>query len=167
MNRVVYISGLPGVGKSTVGKALSESLGWEFHDSDWSVTDDMRAKLKSGELLSDQELDTVVLQTDIPEIVARAKQGPTIAVGLLAKESYRTTLRDAVSEIDFINLAAPYAVLKERVEARGNFVSLEIFEQCYAMRDLFSLPGPSVETDRPLSEVIEDCLRLIKTPQDI
>lgn len=52
---VIFIHGLPGSGKSTLGLRLAYDLQWSFLEMDDYISASMKEKMQSGELISDGE----------------------------------------------------------------------------------------------------------------
>ncbi len=50
---VVIVMGVTGAGKTTVGRALAEALGWEFHDGDELHSEESKRKMHLGIALDD------------------------------------------------------------------------------------------------------------------
>jgi len=50
---VVIVMGVTGAGKTTIGCALAESLGWEFHDGDNLHSEASKRKMRKGIALDD------------------------------------------------------------------------------------------------------------------
>jgi gluconokinase len=52
---VVIVMGVTGAGKTTIGRALATSLGWEFHDGDDLHTEASKRKMQRGVALDDTD----------------------------------------------------------------------------------------------------------------
>jgi gluconokinase len=52
---VVLLMGVTGSGKSTVGACLSASTGWTFYDGDDFHSPEAKAKMSSGQPLTDED----------------------------------------------------------------------------------------------------------------
>lgn len=133
---VIVLIGVTGAGKTCVGIALAEKLGWVFLDADDLHGDENLNKLHAGIPLEDADrwpwLDRV--RTIIAAYLAR-QQSVIIACSAL-KHTYRRHLRIS-SEVTFVHLNASERELEERVKKRrGHFMNpsllksqLETFEE--------------------------------------
>src|SRR4030095_544887 len=86
------VMGVSGSGKSTVGKALAEKLGWDFFDADDFHPPENIAKMAAGIPLNDSDrapwlaaLSNLLLST------LQANRHPVLACSAL-KETYRAKL---------------------------------------------------------------------------
>lgn len=50
---IIVITGVAGVGKTTVGQALANALGWAFYDADDLHAPEDRERMRRGEALTD------------------------------------------------------------------------------------------------------------------
>ena len=52
---LIIITGVSGVGKTTIGKLLSENMGWAFYEGDDYHTNVNLAKMRNGTPLTDED----------------------------------------------------------------------------------------------------------------
>ena len=121
--RVVLVIGVAGSGKTTVGEALADSLGWAFEDADDYHSDAALAKMARGEGLTDADrgpwLDRLAALVEV-----RAEDGPPTVLACSAlKASYRVRLGADRPDVLAAWLDVPPAALAERLEDRGGHVA--------------------------------------------
>lgn len=158
---IVFISGLPGSGKSTVGVMVAQKFGWAFVEADDFLSQEAKEQVKAGQLLSPEQLDSWVVDGVIPNLILLEKKGPVVASGLLSEEKFVSTLSARSLKILYINLEVPYEVLKQRVSARDHFAGADILEKCWELRDKLVLPGPTINAAQSLQKVVEDVARKV------
>ena len=120
----VIVTGVTGVGKTTIGRALALRLGWQFHDADDLHSPENVERMRRGEPLND-ELRAPWL-TRVRDVIERAiRDGEPVVIACSAlKERYRRRLSDGLPEVRFVFLTTPPDVLQGRIAARrGHFVS--------------------------------------------
>src|SRR5689334_8925091 len=122
---VVVIMGVAGAGKTTVGRALAESLGWPFHDADDFHSEESVARMRLG-LPLDDALRAPWLAS-LRALVTRtlARGGSAVLACSALRHAYREALvpegapRGAVR---FVHLRVHERVLAARLDARvGHF----------------------------------------------
>ncbi len=113
---VVVVMGVSGAGKTTIGRRLADTLGWDFAEGDDLHPAASVAKMESGEPLTDADrkpwLELVAAWID-GEISA-GRRGVITCSAL--KRTYRDVLRRP--EVLFAYLAAPRAELGRRLTLR-------------------------------------------------
>ena len=130
---LIIITGVSGVGKTTIGKLLSENMGWTFYEGDDYHTDVNLAKMRNGTPLTDDDrwpwLDA--LRTKISEIVLHEKDAVLSCSAL--KESYRMRLGSCLKDIVFVYLRGDYQLVRNRISARvGHFMSADLLVSQYS-----------------------------------
>jgi gluconokinase len=137
----VVLTGPAGSGKTTVGRALAERLGWPFVDGDTLHPARNIAAMAAGKALTDDDrsawLDAVAGQ--ITAWISRGTSG-VIACSAL-KRSYRTRLAQTDPCTAFVFLRVPREVLVARVGGRrGHFMPVNLVDS-----QLETLEEPTVD----------------------
>jgi gluconokinase len=112
------IMGVSSSGKTTLGKALAQRLGWEFFDADDFHPPENIAKMTAGIPLSDSDrapwlaaLHYKILST------LSADRHPVLACSAL-KETYRAKLLEGTHGITVIYLKGGYDLILSRISTR-------------------------------------------------
>lgn len=122
----IVVMGVQGCGKSTVGRALAESLGLRFVDGDDLHSLEARAKMASGHPLTDD--DRLPWLARVAQTVAAAlaplengAAGEPIVIACSAlKRGYRDLMRDIVPSLVFMELYGSQALVAERLTHRNH-----------------------------------------------
>ena len=140
--RVLIVMGVSGCGKSTVGQALGDRLGWEFRDGDAFHPAANVAKMKSGAPLTDEDrwpwLDAIAAFIDArraANAVVRASASPAHAVIACSalKRVYRDRLKGQHGDVVFVHLAGGKDLIEARMAARKNhFMPLGLLDSQFA-----------------------------------
>nr|KAJ8744166.1 gluconokinase [Delftia sp. PS-11] len=126
--------GVSGCGKSSVGQALADALGWTLHEGDAHHAEASIRKMQAGIPLTDEDrsgwLDTLahLLGTASPH------QGVVLTCSAL-KRKYRNRLRQAAPAggVGFVFLDLDYETALQRVQERaGHFFSPELVANQFA-----------------------------------
>lgn len=145
---VVIVMGVSGAGKTTVGRALAQSLGWRFLDADDLHPHSNVEKMAAGIPLTDEDrwpwLASVRAQLE-----AAVEKGEDVVLASSAlKQSYRAALDVAPDQTEWVYLHAPHEVLAQRLSRRqGHF-----------------MPPSLLESQLATLEVPEDALSVDVTP---
>ena len=130
---LIIITGVSGVGKTTIGKLLSENMGWTFYEGDDYHTDVNLAKMRNGTPLTDDDRWPWLnaLRTKISEIVLHEKDAVLSCSAL--KESYRMRLGSGLKDIVFVYLRGDCQLVRNRISARvGHFISADLLVSQYS-----------------------------------
>jgi len=115
---VLVVMGVAGAGKSTVGRALAERLGWRYLEADDLHPAANVAKMRSGTPLTDA--DRAPWLAAVAEVIeawlAQGASGVTACSAL--KRAYRERLAGGRGEVRFVYLEGAEATLRARLEAR-------------------------------------------------
>ena len=153
---IIYIMGVSGSGKTTIGKLLSAKTGLPFFDGDALHEETNKEKMKAGNPLTDD--DRAAWLTRINQLAKEQmkKNGAVIACSAL-KEKYRKVLSAGIEvPVHWIFLHGGYELLLERIRSRekhfmpatllpSQLNDLEIPASCISI-DITNSPGEIVET---------------------
>jgi gluconokinase len=121
--------GVAGSGKSLIGAALAQTLGFEFVEGDNFHPPENVRRMASGISLTDE--DRAAWLAALAAEIRRAKQA---GVGLVVtcsalKRSYRDVLRGAAQDVQFIFLQGTPALIADRLANRtGHYMPASLLE---------------------------------------
>jgi gluconokinase len=153
--------GVSGSGKTAVGTRLAEKLHYEFLDADNFHPPANIEKMKHSIPLTDEDR-LPWLQNLHHELSSRLNREKSVILACSAlKESYRTTLREGLPQVQFVYLKVDKATLQERLQKRpGHFFPKDLLDS-----QLATLEAPHdaivVEENRPLDEVVDTIAKTI------
>ena len=116
--RFIIVMGVSGSGKTSVGRALAEHLGWDFYDADDFHPPQNVAKMANGTPLDDS--DRIPWLASLHDLIASSLE--TGRPGVLAcsalKERYRQQLIDGNEGVQIIYLKGSYDLIWSRMQNR-------------------------------------------------
>jgi carbohydrate kinase (thermoresistant glucokinase family) len=117
-SRIIYIMGVAGSGKTTIGKKLAEKLSMPFFDADDLHPASNIEKMKSGQPLNDEDRAAWLESVNALAKDECLRHGAIIACSAL-KEKYRTALAKDVSiPVLWVFLRGDYDLLLKRLQER-------------------------------------------------
>lgn len=115
----IVVMGVSGSGKTTVGEALAERLGWRFIEGDSFHPPENVAKMSAGIPLDDNDR-APWLRALAAEIAKDEAVGRPSVIGCSAlKRAYRDILRSGARRVRFLHVHGERAVLADRLAHRG------------------------------------------------
>jgi gluconokinase len=120
---VVIVMGVSGTGKSTVGRELSERLGWTFVDADDLHSVENRRKMAEGTALTDVDRQPwlELLRARLEKALDGGEDLVLAFSGL--KRAYRDRLRVDPARQRWVYLHASADIIRERMRKRtGHFM---------------------------------------------
>jgi gluconokinase len=128
----VVIMGVCGCGKTTIGRALADELGWDFLDADEYHPEANVAKMAAGAALTDDDrwpwLDR--LSHELRTLHARGRNA------ILACSALRQIYRDrlaAAGELKWVYLKGDLATIEPRLASRrGHFMPSSLLASQFA-----------------------------------
>ncbi len=160
---IIVVMGVAGCGKTSVGEALAERLGWPFLEGDAFHPQSNKDKMAAGTPLTDEDrwpwLDRIA-----KDMAAIAGRGKSAIVGCSAlKRIYRDRLRgdgDART-VRFVHLAGSLDVHRRRIRERsGHFMPASMLDSQLATLEP---PGRdegamTIDIDQPLAEMVDQVI---------
>ena len=147
--------GVAGSGKSTVGAALAERMGWPMIEGDDFHTDENKARMRAGVPLSDADREGWL--RSLARELQRHPDGSVLTCSAL-KRTYRDLLRDASRGLAFVFLDISEDEALWRVSARGqHFFPPELMRsQFAALESPIDEPGVlRLDAGLPLQNLVD------------
>jgi gluconokinase len=152
--RVIVLTGVAGVGKTTIGASLARVLGWSFLDTDELHSPASVEKIRRGEPLTENDRAAwlAMVRRHIETWVTSGVCGIVACSAL--RESHRDLLTRGLPGVFLVHLVADLAVIRQRLEQRrGHFAGPELLESQLATREL-PHRGITIDAARPVDEVV-------------
>ena len=155
---IAVVMGVSGVGKTTIGRALAQRLGWRFQEGDALHPPENIAKMRAGIPLDDTDrapwLRAIAARID--EWRERGEAGVITCSAL--KRRYRDVIIGSRPGVRLVYLTAPPALIAQRLAARpGHFMPASLLASQLATLEP---PEPdenalTVSMDAPVETIVE------------
>lgn len=150
--------GVSGSGKTTVGLALAERLGWRFFDADAYHPPENIDKMAAGKPLNDADRQPW-LETLRDLIRDRLAEGRSLVLACSAlKQRYRDILQDTdAGNVTFVYLRGDFEIIEQRMQQREHFMRPELLQSQF---DALEAPTDAigVDIDRPVDDIVHKIL---------
>jgi len=163
--RAVVVAGVSGSGKSTVGRLLSERLGWPYVEADDHHPAANKAKMARGEPLDDADR-APWLASLRAELERHAAAGTKVVLSCSAlKRRYRTVLTDGLPQVATVLLHGTTRLLAERLAERtDHFFDPRLLR---SQLEALELPAPDepahvLAVDAPPEALVDRIMRDLK-----
>jgi len=146
--------GVSGAGKTTVGLALADRLGFRFVEADDLHPPRNRAMLAQGRPLADQ--DRFPWLRAVGERLAAP--GVVVACSALAK-TYRNVLKVHAPDLVTIHLSlSPEAAAERLAEREGHFASATILDSQFATLEPLAPEerGLTIDASQPVTSIVDE-----------
>jgi gluconokinase len=155
---IVLVMGVAGVGKTTIGMALAEELGWRFLDADDFHPPQNVAKMAAGVPLDDEDRRPWLAKINAALLeLQRARLSAVLACSAL-KESYRQQLASGVKGLEVVYLYGTFDLIEGRMNGRKHrFMPAALLKSQFAALEP---PPQAIEVD--VSARIESSVSKIK-----
>ncbi len=131
---IIMLMGVSGVGKTTIGQALAQELGWPFYDADDFHPTANVEKMRQGQPLTDDDRHPwlATLHQHIAQLI-HAKQAAVVTCSAL-KQSYRNILAEGQADkLRWVYLKGNYALIQQRLAARAHhFMKADLLASQFA-----------------------------------
>ncbi|MGC2780999.1 MAG: gluconokinase [Bradyrhizobium sp.] len=164
----LVIMGVSGSGKSTIGQALGQRLGWRFEDGDRFHPPGNVAKMSAGHPLTDKDR-WPWLQAIADEIArCRAVGEPIIIACSALKKAYRDILVGGNGDVRMVYLRGSQELIADRMKHReGHFMPPGLLASQFA-----TLEPPAadehpitVSIDAPVAAIVDGVLQQLNIGQ--
>jgi gluconokinase len=142
---IVLVMGVSGSGKTTIGEALAEALGWKYLDADEYHPQANVDKMAAGIALRDadrwpwlDDINRALLQLE--------KEGRSAVLGCSAlKEAYRRRLSNGLRDFRVVHLHGTFGLLEARVAARKHrYMPASLLQSQF---DILEPPAAAISID--------------------
>lgn len=153
--RIIFIMGVSGSGKTTIGKLLSKKMGIPFFDADDFHAQENKEKMQSGQPLSDDDRSEWLQK--INQLAVKAVQGKAAIIACSAlKEKYRDVLCTGITKPQWIFLSGSYETIFNRIEKRqGHYMPASLLQTQF---DSLEIPVDSfcISIQKEPGEIVAD-----------
>ncbi len=158
LNSVIFIIGVSGCGKSTIGKLLSQDLNIPFFDGDDFHSKNNIKKMASGQSLNDEDRHDW-LETLNHLAKKQLTKSSCVIVCSALKQTYRDILSiDIESKIKWVHLSGSFEEIYNRINSRPNhFMPSELLKSQF---DILESPKEALQIDISLTP--ENIIKTIK-----
>ena len=160
----VVFMGVSGMGKSTVGAPVCETLGLTFAEGDDFHPEANIEKMASGVPLTDDDRwPWLRLLAEWTAAHSAKGAGTGIACSAL-RRAYRDVLREGAPDTVFIHLAGSRETLLSRMESRQHFMPTSLLDSQFDTLEKLEPdePGVVVDIDDPLDTIVADLVDRLK-----
>ena len=155
---IYVVMGVSGSGKTTVGRALAERLGWNFQEGDLLHPPENVAKMTAGEPLDDGDRAPwlAAVASRIDEWRHRGESGVITCSAL--KRSYRKIIIGSRREVRLIYLSGSRELITDRMRRRqGHFMPARLLDSQF---ETLEPPGPeenaiTVPVGAPVEKIVD------------
>ncbi len=142
---VIYIMGVAGSGKTTIGQKLSSKTGYAFYDADYFHPQENIEKMKAAQPLTDE--DRWPWLDNIHAFVSKQLQSNNVILACSAlKEVYRQRLSNGIeAHCRWVYLNGSYQTILERMQSRtGHYMPTTLLQSQF---DALEVPADMIEVD--------------------
>ena len=162
LHKVIYIMGVSGSGKSTIGKKLSERTGYDFYDADNFHSKENKAKMSSGIPLTDEDRWPWLANIN-RFVIEKLAANNIIMVCSALKQAYRDELNRSIeTNCSWIFLRGDYDTINKRLKNRTDHYMPSILLQ--SQFDALEVPVDVIYADISHSPemIVEDIIAKLK-----
>lgn len=157
--RFFIVMGVSGCGKSSVGKSLARSLGWDFYDADDFHPPENVAKMANGIPLDDS--DRAPWLASLNELISSSLKAdhPGVLACSALKERYRQQLMNGNDGVQIVYLKGSYDTIWSRMQERtDHYMKPQMLKSQF---DALEEPTNALTIDisMPLDDIVQKIIR--------
>lgn len=162
--RAIVVMGVSGCGKTSVGQALAQALGWRFVDADDHHPPENVRKMATGQALDDTDRAPWLERLNALLRHAQARGERVVLACSALRERYREVLRDRIDGVAFVHLSGSPELIRERLQARRHaYMPPTLLTSQFA-----ALEAPQdalvVDVAAPIEAIVPAVAALLKRP---
>ena len=161
MNTVIYIMGVAGSGKTTIGKLLSDAIGLPFFDADDFHSSANTKKMQAGLPLTDEDRQPWIERLNELGIKQSKLNGAIIGCSAL-KKKYREQLEGGITKCSWIFLQGDYDIIYERMKKRSHhFMPAQLLQ---SQLESLEIPAAALTIDigNEPAEIVNNIVQYLK-----
>ncbi len=159
--RFIIVMGVSGSGKTSVGEALAQELGWDFYDADDFHPPENVAKMANGIPLNDSDRAPWLASLhDLIDSSLKADHPGVLACSAL-KERYRQQLMDSNSQVQLVYLRGTYDLIWSRMSRRrDHYMKPHMLQSQF---DTLEEPANALTVDisEPVNKIVQQILEYL------
>lgn len=159
--RFIVVMGVAGSGKTTVGQALAQHLGWDFYDADGFHPAENISKMASGIPLDDADRAPWLASLQALISASLKEDRPAVLACSALKESYRQKLLEGNEDVLIVYLKGSFELIWSRISARSDhYMKPQMLKSQF---DVLEEPTDVLKIDISMSvkEIVAEILRHI------
>lgn len=159
----VIVMGVSGSGKTSIGQALAEAVGWDFFDADDFHPPENIVKMASGIPLNDS--DRVPWLASLHDLISSSLKAdrPGVLACSALTDAYRRQLLVGDARVQLVYLKGNYGLIWSRMSARtDHYMKPHMLQSQF---DLLEEPIDVITVDisKPVAEVVQEILDRMKS----
>lgn len=120
---ILYLYGLPAVGKNFIGEILKKKYRFFFQDADQYLTDEMKEKLMKGQHFTIKEVEYYHEIIAWKIIQLKLKYENVVITQASLFQNHRDIVKSLNPEVVFVHVSANIETVLERIKKRKGYVS--------------------------------------------
>lgn len=118
---LIVLFGLPGTGKTYIGKIFGKYFNYYFYDGDNDLTPEMKTAIKTKTVFTDQMRDVFFKKLITKICHLSSKINNLVVAQTFIKEKYRLDLIKKIPEAKFILIETKKELREKRLQERINY----------------------------------------------
>ena len=155
---IIYLYGLPGVGKNYIGEIFKNKFNFNFIDADDYLPINMKTKLKNGKHFTKEEISNYhkIIAYNIFELKT-LYSNLVITQASLFRE-HRKIIKNLNPEIKFIHIRSDINTINKRLKKRNGYVTQEYSDHLHKYLEVES---NDTYIENNLNTTVEDLIDII------